>query len=115
MSGNKESNMPLTANKLFMVNISNDKLTATLSLHTAELPEKTSSEEILSQISGMKIIMDDNGKKTVENFIAKLDRGEIPKPVIITQGCESKPDKPGTVETLFGNPAKLAVSVQPIS
>jgi hypothetical protein len=104
-SGKKENNMPLTANKLFMVNISNDKLVATLSLHATEPPDKTSFEEILNQIGGMKITLDDEGKKAVEDFVAQLTRKEIPGPVVIARGQQPKPDQPGKIETLWPDPA----------
>ena len=93
--------MPLTADKLFMVNISNDNLIATLSLHATEPPDNVTSQEILNQISAMKITLDDEGKKAVEDFVAKLTKGDIPDPAIIARGRNPEPDQPGKVEILY--------------
>ena len=84
-----------------MVNISNDKLIATLSMHTADPPDNLSCEEILNQISAMKITLDDEGKKAVEDFVAKLTKGDIPDPAIIARGRNPEPDQPGKVEILY--------------
>jgi uncharacterized protein (DUF342 family) len=102
----KESDMPLTANKLFMVNISNDKLIATLSLHTADPPDNMTCEEIFNQISGMKITLDEEGKKAVADFVAKLAGKEILKPVVIARGRKPEPDQPGKVEILYKSPSE---------
>ncbi len=98
--------MPLTANKLFMVNISNDKLIATLSLHTADPPDNMTCEEIFNQISGMKITLDDEGKKAVADFVAKLAGKEKPEPVVIARGRKPEPDQPGKVEILYASPSE---------
>jgi len=87
-----------------MVNISNDKLVATLSLHAAEPPDNITSEKILNQIRSMKIILDDEGKKAVEDFVAKLAGKEIPESVVIARGRKPEPDQPGKIEILFLKP-----------
>ena len=98
--------MTLTANKLFNINISEDKLVATLSLHASDPPDEATSQEILNQIDGIKIIYDDEGKKYIEKFAAQLARKEIPEPILISRGQQPVSDQPGEVEILFANSLK---------
>ncbi|MBN1435488.1 MAG: DUF342 domain-containing protein [Sedimentisphaerales bacterium] len=93
--------MPLTANKLFLINISNDKLIATLSLHVNDVPNNVTCEELLRQVRGMKIVVDEEGEKAVGDFVSDLANKGVPNPVVISQGRKPIADTPGQIEVLY--------------
>jgi len=94
--------MPLTANKLFKVNISEDRLLATMSLNGQAPPAYTVTvDDILDELKLLKIAVDDQGKKNIVAFAGQLANQQVPKAMVIARGTPAKHDKNGRVEKLF--------------
>ncbi|MCP4709423.1 MAG: DUF342 domain-containing protein [Planctomycetes bacterium] len=93
--------MPLTANKLFRVTVSNDNLTATLSLNLEAPPGAISAEEILSQVEELGILVDDDGQKNIEVLSEAFTQEETPEPIVIARGTPPQNDTKGIVEKLY--------------
>ncbi len=100
--------MPVTANKLFRVNVSNDKLTATLSLNGDVSPSGVSAEEIEKEITDLEIRIDEQGKKNIAQFAAELAQQEVPEVVVVAQGTPPQHDENGRVEKLYESLAEEA-------
>ena len=100
--------MPVTANKLFRINVSNDKLTATLSLNSDVSPSDVSAEEIEKEITNLEIRIDEQGKKNIAQFAAELAQQEAPEVVVVAQGVPPQHDENGRIEKLYESPAEEA-------
>ena len=66
--------MPVTANKLFRINVSTDNLTATLSLNGDVPPSGVSAEQIEKEITDLGIQIDEQSKKNIAQFAATSAR-----------------------------------------
>ena len=93
--------MPLTADKLFRVNISSDELTATLSLNMEGNTSAVTADSIISDLRAITIAMDRIDKGACEKFAAELADKKIPEPTIVAQGTPPVPDQNGKVEKLY--------------
>ncbi len=100
--------MPVTANKLFRINVSNDKLTATLSLNGDAPPSDVSAEEIEKEITNLEIRIDEQSKKNIAQFAAELAQQEAPEVVVVAQGAPPQHDENGRIEKLYELPAEEA-------
>ena len=96
--------MPVTANKLFRINVSNDKLTATLSLNGDVSPSTVSAEQIEKEIADLGICIDKQGKKNIAKFAAELEQQKAPEVTIAAQGVPPKHDQDGRIEKLYESP-----------
>lgn len=97
--------MPVTANKLFRINVSNDKLTATLSLNGDAPPSAVSAEQIEKEIADLGIRIDEQGKKNIAQFAAELAQQKTPEVVVAAQGVPPKHDQNGRIEKLYESPS----------
>ena len=100
--------MPVTTNKLFRINVSEDKLTATLSLNGDVSLSDVSAEEIEKEITDLEILIDEQGKKNIAQFAAELAQQEVPEVVAVAHGTPPQHDENGRIEKLYELPAEEA-------
>lgn len=93
--------MPLTANRLFKLHVTNDALTATLMLNANTLPTPQSPDEIAAEIAALGIILDDDSYKAIAQFAKTLEKNEIPEPTVIARGKTPVHEKNGKAEKLY--------------
>ncbi|MBN2375775.1 MAG: DUF342 domain-containing protein [Sedimentisphaerales bacterium] len=102
--------MPLTANKLLKVNISSDKLTATMDLNTGISAQSLTPEQISAEISALKIVIDEQGTENIKQFSETLCGGGTPESAVIARGKSPVHDQNGRIKNLCGknqqNPAQ---------
>ncbi len=93
--------MPLTADKLFRVNISKDNLSATLSLHAEAVPQGVTADDIYNQLNQLGLKVNEQSRENIATFVESLSNGNIPQPVIVVQGKAPLHDQPGRIEKLY--------------
>jgi len=104
--------MPLTADKIYKVNISSDNLTATMSINTKPPPGNPIPDEIVTQIKALGLVIDAEGVKAIEDFAAALADKKVPKPVVVARGKPPQHDQPGRVEKLYAKQTTQAQDEQ---
>ncbi len=93
--------MPLTANKLFRVQISDDRLVATLSLNGDVPPASISVDDIIAEIKILKIEISEDGSKAISDFAEALNQQQIPEPIVVAHGTAPEHDKNGKIQKLY--------------
>ena len=96
--------MPLTENKLLKINVSDDRLTATMALANTSVPaESLSAEQIIAEVAGLDIVLDDEAEKNIAEFATALAEEQIPEPIVIARGTPPQHDENGRIEKLYGS------------
>jgi len=98
--------MPITSNKFFKVDVSDDKLTALLSLNTGISAQSVAKSDIIGQVTELKIKLDQEGKARIAEFAQALAENIIPEPVVIARGTPPEHDKNGYIDKLYEKRAK---------
>jgi hypothetical protein len=93
--------MPLTSNKDLKVDIADDRLTAVLSLNTGVSPQSVETGIILDEIDNLGIQVDEEGKKSIDEFIQALSENVIPETVVVARGTPPENDSNGYIEKLY--------------
>ncbi len=93
--------MPITSNKIFKVDISEDKLTALLSLNTGVSAQSVATADIIGQVTELKIILNNEGKARIAEFTQALAENVIPEPVVVARGTAPENDKNGFIKKLY--------------
>lgn len=94
--------MPLTADKVFKIKVSDDRLTAVLSLNADVSPVTVPSiGEVLSQLNALHIVLDENAESAVQEYLDSLGAGKIPNPIVIATGTPARHDQEGKLDKLF--------------
>jgi len=93
--------MPLTANKLFRVQISDDRLLATLSLNGDVPPANVSAENIISEIQILKIVISQEGTQAISKFADALNQQQVPNPIVIARGTAPEHDQNGRIQKFY--------------
>lgn len=96
--------MPVTESKTFRINVSKDRLTATLSVNTASPPGAYTPKQIAEEVSALDITIDEQGNLNLEEFCKKLAENTMPEPVVIAQGTPPVHAKNGQIQKLFALP-----------
>ncbi len=93
--------MPLTANKLFKINVSNDQLMATLTVNGETPPGALPAEQIETEIADIGIVVDEQGKKDIAEYALALAESRIPEAIVVARGAAPVHDQNGTIVKLF--------------
>ena len=93
--------MPITANKIFRVNVDDDRLSANLALHKDTPTQAVPVEQIIEEVSQLGIAVDQQGEKILKQFAEELAQGKTPDPVVFAKGTAPKHDENGSIEKLF--------------
>ncbi|MBN1846709.1 MAG: DUF342 domain-containing protein [Sedimentisphaerales bacterium] len=93
--------MPVTESKLFRIQISHDRLTATLSVNGDSLPPACTAGKIEAEIQPFKLFLNEEGRANIIAFAAKLAEHAMPQPMVIAQGDPPVHDENGQIELLY--------------
>jgi len=93
--------MPLTSSKIFKVDISEDKVTALLSLNAGIAAQSAANLDIIGQIAELKIPLTSEAKARIAEFAQALAENVIPEPVVIARGKPPEHDHNGFIEKLY--------------
>lgn len=92
--------MPVTESKTFRINVSTDKLTATLSVNGTSPPGAYTPKQIIEEVSALGINIDEQSEKNLDEFCKTLAESTMPEPMVIAQGTPPVHAKNGYVENL---------------
>ncbi len=93
--------MPLTANKKYKVSYSKDNLTATIAINGETLPKDVTAQEVTSELIGLGLQINDEGKKNIQQFVAVINDKKQPETVIVAQGTPPVADTNGYIKKLY--------------
>ena len=93
--------MPLTANKILKVSVSEDKLTAKLTLNKGATASSLTSEQIESEVGGLGIRINDQGRANIAEFATQCAAGQVPQPIVVAQGERPTDDRNGYLKKLY--------------
>lgn len=93
--------MPLTECKILRVNVSDDKLTATVSYNGETITRTISAEDAILAVKELGIVVSADGSANIAEFAACLAEGTVPKPVIVANGIAPVHDTNGRLEKLY--------------
>ncbi len=107
--------MPLSQNKLLVIDITENDLLATLKVNEDMPPVAMSAEEVLGDLQRLKICVDEEQLTRIRSFAKELAKGVRPKPIVVATGTAPTDDQPGKVEMLAlphdGSKASKSVAV----
>ncbi len=98
--------MPLTASKKFKIAISQDQMTATLSVNGDSLPADVTIESLLSELNDLKLKVSEKGKLAIQAFVSDIQKKKMPEAIVIAAGTAPVADQNGFVKKLYTEPEK---------
>ncbi|MBN2063731.1 MAG: hypothetical protein JW745_02930, partial [Sedimentisphaerales bacterium] len=75
--------MPLTASKKFKIAISQDQMTATLSINGDSLPADVTIESLTNELNDLKLKISEKGKVAIQTFVSDIQKKKIPEAIVI--------------------------------
>lgn len=98
--------MPLTASKKFKIAISQDQMTATLSVNGEALPVEVSVDGLVKELKELGLKLSESAKKAIPEYIATILAKKMPEALVIATGTAPVADQNGYIKKLYAEPEK---------